>query len=96
MNISSRHVLHGDSSRKCSGKRRDYRLDVDGIVFGSPICPEAILTFLETTDVGRRATEEVWENGSERSLEEDGDVVDMGDEEESMEVEVERVGGGGV
>jgi hypothetical protein len=42
------------------------------------------------------AREEVRENGSESSLEEDGVGVDMGDEEESMEVEVEGVGGGGV
>jgi len=38
VNISSRHVLHGDGSRKCSGKRSDCRLDVDEIVFGSLIC----------------------------------------------------------
>ena len=31
-----------------------------------------------------------------RDGEEDGDVVDMGDEEELMEVEVEGAGGGGV
>jgi len=49
---------------------------------------EAILTFLETTDVGWQAREEVWENGSESSVEEDGEVLDMGDEEMSKEVEV--------
>jgi len=65
-------------------------------LFADERCTEAILTFLETTDVGRRAREEDWENGSESSLEEDGDVVDMGDEEELMEVEVEGAGGGGV
>ena len=37
-----------------------------------------------------------WENESESSLEEGGDVVDMGDEEKLMEVEVEGAGGGGV
>jgi len=65
-------------------------------LFADERCTEAILTFLETTDVGRQAREEDWENGSESSLEEDGDVVDMGDEEELMEVEVEGAGGGGV
>ena len=65
-------------------------------LFADERCTEAILTFLETTDVGRRAREEDWENGSESSLEEGGDIVDMGDEEELTEVEVEGAGGGGV
>jgi len=38
VNISSRHVLHDNGSRKCSGNRSDCRLDVDEIVFGSLIC----------------------------------------------------------
>jgi len=76
-----------------TGRGRDRFRIAD--LFADERCTEAILAFLETTDVGRRAREEVWENGSESSLEEDGDVVDMGDEEESME-EVEGVGGGGV
>ena len=57
---------------------------------------EAILAFLETTDVGRQAREEVRENGSQSCLQEDSDVMDIGDKEELMKVEVEGVGGGGV
>jgi len=59
-------------------------------------CANAILTFLETTDAGRRAREDNWKNGSESSLEVDGDGVEMGDEEELMEAEVEGTGGDGV
>jgi len=77
-----------------TGRGRDRFRIAD--LFADERCTDAILAFLETTDVGRRAREEVWENGSESSLEEDGEVVDMGDEEESMEVEVQGVGGGGV
>ena len=77
-----------------TGRGRDRCRIAD--LFADERCTDAILAFLETTDVGRRAREEVWENGSESSLEEDGEVVDMGDEEESMEVEVQGVGGGGV
>jgi len=65
-------------------------------LFADERCTDAILTFLETTDVGRRAREDNWKNGSESSLEVDGDGVEMGDEEELMEAEVEGTGGDGV
>jgi hypothetical protein len=57
---------------------------------------EAIIAFLESTDMGQWARQEVRENGSETSPEKDGVGVDIGDEEGSMEVEEEGVGGGGV
>jgi len=69
-------------------------------LFADERCTEAILKFLETTDVGRRAREEKCENRSESSLDrDDGDVVDMGDDEvmeAEVEVEVEGTGGGAV
>jgi len=65
-------------------------------LFADERCTEAILTFLETTDVGRRAREDNWKNGSESSLEVDGDGVEMGNEEELMEAEVEGAVGDGV
>lgn len=77
-----------------TGRGRDRFRIAD--LFADERCTEAILAFLQTTDVGRRAREEERENESESSLEEDGDGGDMGDEEESMEVEVEGVGGGGL
>jgi ribonuclease HI len=77
-----------------TGRGRDRFRIAD--LFADERCTEAILAFLESTDVGRRARDEVRENGSESSMEEGSAGADMGDEEELMEVEMESVGGGGV
>jgi len=40
-------------------------------------CTDAILTFLETTDVGRKAREEGWEKGSDGFVEEEDGAVEV-------------------
>jgi len=53
-------------------------------------CTDAILGFLESTDVGRKAREEEWEQASNGTAEEE-EVV--GGDEESMEVDGDGDGG---
>jgi len=38
---------------------------------------DVILTFLETTDVGRKAREEEWQEGSDGFVEQDGEVLEV-------------------
>ena len=58
-------------------------------LFADERCTDAILTFLETTDVGRRAREEEWEKESDGSVEQDDEVLEV----ETGLVEGERDGG---
>jgi ribonuclease HI len=60
-------------------------------LFADERCTEAILEFLETTDVGRKAREEEWEYASDGTTGMQEEVVEG--EEESTEVEGE-IGGG--
>jgi len=45
-------------------------------LFADERCTDAILTFLETTNVGRKAREEEWEEGSDGSVEQDDKVLE--------------------
>jgi len=84
VNLCSKYALHGESSY---GKWSDHRRDRFRIadLFARERYTEAILTFLETTDVGRKVREEEWEKGSGAFMEEDDELV---------EVEVELAEGG--
>jgi len=63
-------------------------------LFANERCTGAILEFLESTDVGRKARGEEWEQASNDTAEKQEEVVE-GDEE-SMEVEGDGDGDGGV